>query len=145
MIDLMPNSTLFYQMGIFLFTFISLNFLVFKPVMRLIERRKALTVGAQKEALALDEKTQGLIETHRQKMQEARAQGLALKEKSKKEGEAQAASLAARIQQDVEAKVEKARSEISRESKEAQLVLRKLSRDLSKDMAEKLLGRKVAS
>src|SRR5918996_955956 len=86
MIDLMPNSTLFYQMGIFLFTFISLNFLVFKPVMRIIERRKALTAGAQKEALALDEKTQGMIETHRQKMQEARTQGLALKEKFKKEG-----------------------------------------------------------
>lgn len=145
MIDLMPNSTLFYQMGIFLFTFISLNFLVFKPVMRIIERRKALTAGAQKEALALDEKTQGMIDTHRQKMQEARNQGLVLKEKFKKEGEAEAAKLAARVQQEVEAKVEKARSEISRESKEAQLVLRKLSRDLSKDMAEKLLGRKVAS
>lgn len=145
MIDLMPNSTLFYQMGIFIFTFISLNFLVFKPVLRIIERRKALTAGAEKEASALDEKTQALIETHRQKMQEARSQGLTLKDKFKKEGELEAAKLAARVQQEVEASVEKARSEISRESKEAQLVLRKLSRDLSKDMAEKLLGRKVAS
>ena len=145
MIDLMPNETLFFQMGIFLFTFISLNFLVFKPVMRLIDRRKALTSGAQKEALILDEKTQALIETHRGKMQEARVQGLALKEKFKKEGEAEAASLAAKTQQEVEATVEKARSEIVRESKEAQLVLRKLSRDLAKAMAEKLLGRKVAS
>ena len=145
MIDLMPNETLFFQMGIFLFTFISLNFLVFRPVMRLIDRRKALTSGAQKEALALDEKTEALIETHRGKMQEARVQGLALKDKFKKEGEVEAASIAAKTQQEVEATVEKARSEIVRESKEAQLVLRKLSRDLAKDMAEKLLGRKVAS
>jgi F-type H+-transporting ATPase subunit b len=145
MIDLMPNETLFFQMGIFLFTFISLNLLVFKPILRIIERRKALTAGAEKEALVLDEKTQGLIETHRKKMQEARTQGLALKEKFKKEGETEAASLAAKVQGEVEASVENARSEISRESKEAQLVLRKLSRDLSKDMAEKLLGRKVAS
>lgn len=145
MIDLMPNETLFYQMGIFLFTFISLNFLVFKPVLRLIEKRKALTVGAEREALVLDEKTQALIETHKQKTHEARVQGIALKEKLKKEGEAQAAALSSTAQKDFEAKVEVSRSEISRESKEAQLVLRKLSRDLSKEMAEKLLGRKVAS
>lgn len=145
MIDLMPNVTFLYQMGIFLFTFISLNFLVFKPALRIIERRKALTVGAEKEATVLDEKTQALIETHRKKMQEARTEGLALKEKFRKEGETEAAALGAKIQQEVESSLEAARSEISRESKEAQLVLRKLSRDLSKDMAEKLLGRKVAS
>lgn len=145
MIDLMPNSTLFYQMGIFIFTFISLNFLVFQPILRIIERRKALTAGAEKEALVLDEKTQGLIESHRQKMQEARSQGIALRDKFKKEGESEAAKIAAQVQQEVESSVERARSEISRESKEAQLVLRKLSRDLSKEMAEKLLGRKVAS
>ncbi|MFO1463024.1 MAG: ATP synthase F0 subunit B [bacterium] len=145
MVELLPNETLFVQIGVFLFTFIVLNFLVFRPVLRLMERRKSLTVGAEHEAEVLGEKTQKLIETHQGKMQEARNQGLALKEKSKKEGEAEANALSAQAHQELEATLEKTRSEIAQQSKEAQLKLRSLSRELSREMAEKLLGRKVAS
>jgi F-type H+-transporting ATPase subunit b len=145
MVELLPNETLFFQIGIFLFTFIALNFLVFRPVLRLIDRRKALTIGAEHDAEALQEKTQAMMDTHHQKLQEARAQGLSLKEKSKKEGETEAAAIAAQVQRELEAALEKTRSEISQQSKEAQLKLRSLSRDLSREMTEKLLGRKVAS
>jgi len=145
MIELLPNETVFFQIGIFLFAFIVLNFLVFQPILRLIDRRKALTVGAEHDAEALQEKTQAMMDTHQQKLQEARAQGLSLKEKSKKEGDAAAATISGQAQKEHEAALEKARTEISQQSKEAQLKLRSLSRELSKEMAEKLLGRKVAS
>jgi len=145
MVELLPNETLFFQIGIFLFTFIVLNFLVFRPVLRLIDRRKALTVGAEHDAEVLQEKTQAMMDTHQQKLQEARVQGLSLKEKSKKEGEAEAATISTQAQREHEAALEKTRAEISQQSKEAQLKLRSLSRDLSREMAEKLLGRKVAS
>ncbi|MCE9624918.1 MAG: ATP synthase F0 subunit B, partial [Deltaproteobacteria bacterium] len=124
MVELLPNETLFFQIGIFLFTFIVLNFLVFRPVLRLIARRKALTVGAEHDAEALQEKTQTMMDTHQQKLQEARVQGLALKEKSKKEGEAEAATISGQAQREHEAALEKTRAEISKQSKEAQLKLR---------------------
>ncbi|MCC7344605.1 MAG: ATP synthase F0 subunit B [Deltaproteobacteria bacterium] len=145
MVELLPNETIFFQIGIFLFTYIILNFLVFRPILRLLDRRKALTVGAEHDAQALNEKTQALMETHQQKIQEARLKGLALRDKAKKEGEGEAGALAAKAHQELEAALEKARAEISQQSKEAQLKLRSLSRDLSREMAEKLLGRKVAS
>jgi len=145
MVELLPNETLFIQIGVFLITFIILNFLVFRPVLRLMDRRKALTLGAEHDAKFLDEKTQKMIENHHQKMQEARSQGLSLKEKAKKEGEAEAGAISTQAQREMEAALEKTRSEISQQSKEAQLKLRSLSRDLSREMTEKLLGRKVAS
>jgi F-type H+-transporting ATPase subunit b len=145
MVELLPNETLFFQIGIFLFTFIILNFLVFRPVLRLMDRRKALTQGAVHEAQVLNEKTQAMMETHHQKIHAARHQGLVLRDKARKVGEGEANVISAQAQQELEATLEKARAEISQQSKEAQLKLRSLSRELSKEMAEKLLGRKVAS
>ncbi len=145
MVELLPNETIFFQIGIFLFTYIVLNFLVFRPILRLLDRRKALTLGAEHDAQVLNEKTQALIETHQTKLQEARLKGVALRDKAKKEGEGEANALATKAHQELEAALDKARAEISQQSKEAQLKLRSLSRDLSREMAEKLLGRKVAS
>lgn len=145
MVELLPNETIFFQIGIFLFTFIVLNFLVFRPILRLLDRRKALTLGAEHDAELLNEKTQAMVETHQQKIQEARLQGLSLRDKAKKEGEAEAQAIAGKAHQEWETALQKTRAEISQQSKEAQLKLRSLSRDLSREMAEKLLGRKVAS
>ena len=145
MVELLPNETVFYQIGIFILTYIVLNFLVFRPVLRLLDRRKALTSGAEHDAEILNEKTQAMMTTHQEKIQGARKQGIALRDKAKKEGEAEANALAGKAHQELEAALAKARTEISQQSKEAQLKLRSLSRELSREMAEKLLGRKVAS
>lgn len=144
MVELLPNETIFFQIGIFVFTFIVLNFLVFRPILRLLDRRQALTQGAEHDAELLNEKTQAMVDTHQQKIQEARLQGISLRDKAKKEGEAEAQAIASKAHQDWEAALQKTRTEISQQSKEAQLKLRSLSRDLSREMAEKLLGRKVA-
>ena len=145
MIDLMPNNTFFVQLVIFLFTFISLNYLVFQPVLRIIDRRRQLTQGSEKEAAQLNSKTEEMVEAYSQKMQTARSQGISLKDKFRKEGETQAGDILKKARQELEASLESTRQELSSQSKEAQLVLRKYSRDLSEEMAEKLLGRKVAA
>ncbi len=145
MIDLLPNKTFFVQLGIFLFTFICLNFLVFQPVLRILQRRRELTVGSEKEAAEINLKTETLVENYGQKMHEARNQGLLLKDKFKKSGEAESGEILKMARQELEAKLETQRQELSTQSKEAQLVLKKYARDLSTEMAEKLLGRKVAA
>lgn len=141
----MPNSTFFIQWGLFLYSFLVLNFLVFRPVLRILQRRRELTVGAEQEAEAFNEKTDALIAEHSQRMQEARSKGIALKEKNKKEGENEANGLLAASRGELDRALQQARQEIARESKEAQLTLRKYSRDLGEALAEKLLGRKVSA
>lgn len=145
MIDLMPNKTLLPQLLIFLSVFFFMNFLVFQPVLRLLKRRKELTVGATREAEELNTRTETMVQDYTQKLEAAHQQGLAFKEKFKKEGEAQAGEVLAQARQEMDASLEKARQEVQSQSKEAQLILRKHSRDLSREMAEKLLGRKVSA
>lgn len=48
--DLIPNYTLFIQMGLFFASYLVLNQLVFKPYVKLIHAREALTVGLKQKA-----------------------------------------------------------------------------------------------
>lgn len=145
MIDLLPNKTFFVQVGLFIFTYLVLNFLVFQPVLRILDRRKKLTVGSEKEAAELNTRTETLIREHADKLQGARREGIALKEKFQKEGQEEANVLVNQARDEMETEVAKARQELHQESKEAQLVLRKYTRELSQELAQKLLGREVKS
>jgi len=132
-------------MGIFLITLLIMNFLIFRPVLRVLERRKELTEGARGEAEALDEKTGLLVNQYDQKIKGARDEGLAAKGQIMKEGELEARAVLKQAREDMDQFLENNRQEIASEAKEAQLALRKYSRDMSQDMAEKLLGRKVSA
>ncbi len=145
MIDLLPNQTLFIQMGIFIFTAISLHYLVFRPVLRLLAKREELSQGATQEAQKINSATESLIETHHQKILSARNEGIAFKEKFRKEGERLAEEMRQKTQHELEQKIAKTRQEISQQSKECQLILNKSVRDFGREIAEKLLGRKVST
>lgn len=146
MINLIPDPILVaLQIGIFLLALFGLNLLVFRPVLRLIETRKTLTEGYRTEAAALSEKTESLIEQVEAKMKSAREQGLVAKSEMTKSGEEEAGKIIAATRQEVEGSLEKHRQALEGESKEAQLALRKYTRELSEEMAEKLLGRKVSA
>jgi len=145
MINLMPDLTFFVQMGIFIFVLISMRILIFRPILRILVRRKELTEGAQEEAEALDIKTEALVQKYESQMKGAREEGLELKGALTKEGEGEANQLLAQARKELDQEIENQRQALGAEAKEAQLALRKYSRDLSSEMAEKLLGRKVSA
>lgn len=145
-INLIPDPILVaLQMGIFLLALFGLNFLVFRPVLRLIDKRKTLTEGYRAEAEALGAKTESLMEQVEAKMKSAREEGLEAKGELTKAGEEEAGKILAASRQEVEGSLEKHRQELQAESKEAQLALKKYTRELSEEMAGKLLGRKVSA
>lgn len=144
MIDLMPNMTFFVQLGIFLVTLVLMNFLIFRPVLRLIAKRKEVTEGYRIRAEQLSAETDQLMTRYEAKLKTAREEGLGLKGQLTKEGEEAARSLMEKAHQEVEHQLSKNRQELQAESKQAQLTLRNYSRRLSQAIAEKLLGRKVA-
>lgn len=145
MIDLMPNETFFIQLGIFLFTLMGLNFLVFKPILRLIAYRKEVTEGSREEAKRLSEATGKMVEQYEGQIKEAREEGLGEKGRLTQEGEKEAQDIMDQAREDIEESLEKSRKVVQQESKEAQLSLRNVSREMSEEMAEKLLGRKVSA
>jgi F-type H+-transporting ATPase subunit b len=145
MIDLMPNATFFVQLGIFLFTLTCMHLLIFRPVLRLMAKRKEVTEGYRHRAEDLDSQTEQMVAHYEAKLKSAREEGLALKGKLTKEGEEAARALLDQARQGVEQELAKNRQALQAEAKEAQLTLRKYSRQLSVAIAEKLLGRKVSA
>jgi F-type H+-transporting ATPase subunit b len=144
MIDLMPNVTFFVQLGIFLVTLVFMHLLIFRPVLRLIARRKQLTEGYRERAEQLGAQTESLVGRYEAQLKAAREEGLALKGKLTKEGEAAARASLDDARHKVEQQLQQNRQVLQAESKQAQLTLRNYARRLSQAMAEKLLGRKVA-
>jgi F-type H+-transporting ATPase subunit b len=121
-----------------------MHFLIFRPVLRLIARRKAVTEGYRTRAEQLTAETEQLMARYEAKLKTAREEGLGVKGKLTKEGEEAARALMEKAHQEVEHQLSKNRQELQAESKQAQLTLRNLPRRLSQAIAEKLLGRKVA-
>lgn len=145
MIDLYPNVTFFIQMGIFLATLFFLNFLIFRPVLRLIAKRKEITEGYRAEAQRLESQTQELVSQVESKMKQAREAGIAQKGQVTREGETEAQDILEQARNDLEENLQRHRQAIQSECKEAQLSLRKHTQEISEEMAEKLLGRKVSA
>ncbi len=145
MIDLMPNMTLFVQMGIFVFVLMSMHFLIFRPVLRILAARHALTEGAQKEAKQLQDSATEMLNTVSVRIKSARDEGLKEKSVLTREGEACAHDLIHQSRQAWEGRLEESRSVLSAEAKAAQESLQQRSQELSKEMTEKLLGRKVSA
>jgi F-type H+-transporting ATPase subunit b len=67
------DATLFIQLGIFLFMLVVLRFLLFKPVIRLIEARREATVGAMENAASLQKEAASLSADFNVEVEKVRA------------------------------------------------------------------------
>jgi F-type H+-transporting ATPase subunit b len=124
---------------------IFLNFLIFRPVLRLIAKRKEITAGYREEAQRLESQAQELVSQVESKMTQARDSGIAQKGEVTREGEVEAQDILEQARSDLEENLQRHRQAIQSECKEAQLSLRKHTQEISREMAEKLLGRKVSA
>lgn len=143
MIDLSVNETALFQWAIFMIAFLILNFGIFRPVLRILEERKAKTVGEKETALKLNEKSQEMRTVYDKKMEEARLEGIRKKDVLRTSGEKYVDDLLKKTRGETESSMEAARGEIDRQSKEAALQLRQQARDLGREIAVKVLERNL--
>lgn len=138
-----PDITLLYQLGIFIFAMVVMSNLIFKPVLKLITRRKELTDQTKAEAQELQTKTEGMVADYEAQIKEAKTEGLNQKNQITQEGETQATEILSSSRKEVEASLQNQRQEIQAQAKVAREGLRSQVENLSQQMTEKLLGRKV--
>ena len=141
--NLLPDYTFFFQLLLFLIVLFSLNSLLFKPVLALLDKRKIATVGTQDEVGHLKEKAEQKLKEYEAKMAQARVAGGQLKDKIKKEGEALAAEKIGQSRKSADEHINQMQSQITQQSLEARLSLGKEAENLAKQFAEELLGRTI--
>ncbi len=77
LIDL--DGSYFVQLGIFLVFLLVMNFLLFKPLLRVLDERRRRTEGARDEAREQDTEAKGLVVRYESKLAEAMARGADLR------------------------------------------------------------------
>jgi F-type H+-transporting ATPase subunit b len=143
--NLLPNITLLIQLAIFLTVLFSLHFFLFVPLLRVMDKRKAVTEGVKEEVARLNQEAHEKLKEYEEKISQAKLRGVELKEKIRKQGEEEAAQILSKAKNLSEAELKEIQSQLIKEQNEARLQLRKTIEDLGKKMAEQVLEKKLGS
>lgn len=137
------DATLFIQLGVFLFMLLVLRFLLFKPVIRLIEARREATVGTVESSASLQKEAALLTADFNAKIEEVRA--AAAHEKNSivsgaKQKEREILDAAKARTEQVTADI---RAKAETEMKQARQSLESETRSMASLLVEKILDRKL--
>ena len=141
MIDI--DKTLLIQIINFLVLLIALNFLLFKPIGRIMREREQGISSAFGDAKAAQERVQGILERYNASLAEAKQKAVSTYNTVYQQGlDAQRDMISAERAKAGEL-LDKARKEIAAVSTAARADLKKEAERLSQDITTKLLGRAV--
>jgi F-type H+-transporting ATPase subunit b len=135
------DATVFVQLGLFLLCFLLLRGLVFKPLLRLVDERRAQTLGMREEAKQLDSDADERNKKVLRALQQTKLEGQTERERMRQQSKQREQEIlrtakeeAARLQDTARAKVEAQRAEAERAGTEQ-------ARELAAGIAGRLAGR----
>lgn len=142
--NLTPDITFFYQLVLFLVVLFVLNILLFQPALRVLDKRNNATVGVKEEVENLNRMAEQKIHEYEDKVYQTRLRGAALKDKLKKEGEEEASKIIGKAREASDSMIMEVEAKLSKEEAQAQMDLKNALNELAKQMAEKVMERKVS-
>ncbi len=142
--DLSPNITFFYQLALFLVVLAVLNHFLFQPALRVIDKRKSATSGVKEEVAHLHQMTDEKIREYEDKVYQTKLRGAALKDKLKKEGEEEANKIISKAREASDSLIIEMEAKLAKEESQAEMELKNALQELAKQMAEKVMERKVS-
>ncbi|OGD66684.1 ATP synthase F0 subunit B [Candidatus Berkelbacteria bacterium RIFCSPHIGHO2_12_FULL_36_9] len=136
-------KTLFVQIINFLLLFLILRWLLYRPILNILDERKkkiedslALAEKTKKESEELDQKTRATIE-------DTKKEALGILEEAKKQGEKTKNELLAQTNRDADILMKKTEERIVQQKEEMKRELRKETVNLTIAVAEKLLQKEI--
>lgn len=137
------DKTVVIQIVIFIAAIFILNALVFKPFIRLIDRREKLTRGAIEEARELEEKVKEILEEYDAKLGEARAQAQEERSKILREAETASEGIIAKARQEAAGVIEEAKTKLEADTVRIKEKLKADVELLAREIASKILGKEA--
>ncbi|NWF55985.1 MAG: ATP synthase F0 subunit B [Syntrophaceae bacterium] len=139
----LPDITLIFQLAIVLFLMVLLSSVVFKPFLRVLQERKDWVEGAEKKARELQQRSEELMERYRDSMSAAQAQGASIREEIRREGLSKEAEVLQKAMEEANRFLEEMRGQLQEETRNVRAALRLQAQTLSREVAEKMLGRSI--
>lgn len=135
------NFTVIFQLAIVLTLMVALSNIVFKPFLEVSQERRDWVEGAERKARELQQRTEELMEQYRDAMASAQAQGANIREEIRRESLAREMEILQKAMEEANRFLGEMKAKIQEESQMARASLRLHAQNLSREIAEKILGR----
>ena len=138
-----PDITLVIQMINILILLFVLNFILFRPIRKIIKERNQIVETFNSDIASLTGEAQASMEEFEEKVVAARKAGVGRVQSMKDEGEQAEVELIATTTQEVQAKIEEARKKVASDIEDARTELQKQVQIFSVVVTEKILERSI--
>lgn len=143
MIKVIPDFTLFVQMAAFIALIFILNYLLYKPILSIIDRRKKQLEEAENEIKLFKDSVNKKAAEYDEKLNKAKTSASDLKKDIINEGAQQAKSIVDTVRNEIPLMTQEFQKKMELEMQVARQILDGQSRKLSLEIAEKVLGRRM--
>jgi len=143
MVKVIPDYTLLIQMIIFLALVFVLNILLYKPILSIIDRRKKQLEESENEIKLFNESVEKRVAEYEEKLKQAKIKATELKKEIIQEGANQAKNIVDVVRNEIPAMAREFQQKMDKEVEKAKVILDSHSKELSVQIAQKVLGRSV--
>jgi len=131
------------QMINFLVLLFVLNHILYKPIMRILDERKKRIYDATEECRRLDQSCEERLKLYQEQIQAAKIKAMMQKEEIRAEGMESAKRLIEGVKEEADRIITQAMERIEKEAGIAREALRRQTREMAVEIAEKLIGRNL--
>ncbi|HNQ65731.1 MAG TPA: ATP synthase F0 subunit B [Smithella sp.] len=143
MVTVIPDYTLLVQGVLFLTLVFLLNILLYKPILSIIDRRKKQLEESENEIRLFDENAEKKVAEYEEKLKQAKLKASEAKKEVIQEGANQAKNIIDAVRNEIPVMAREFQQKMDKEVEKAKAVLDGNSRQLSLEIAQKILGRPV--
>ena len=141
MVDI--NLTLFVQMANFLLLIVILNYLLYKPILAILDKRKKRLDESEGEIKRLNETVEQKAAEYEEKLRLAKQDALGKKNEILKEAADSAKAIIDERRSKIPAMLAEFQGKVGQEVDAARRILKDQSQKISAEIAEKVLGRSL--
>lgn len=140
---IVPNATVVFQIITFLILMFVLNAFLFKPMMRVLEERRARTVGRREKAAKAEARSGEIWKDYQAKIAEARTEAEKGRLELVRQGETERAMITETASAEAEKTVADLKARVAVEAGKAKEILKAEIEGMGREMAERIMGRAV--
>jgi F-type H+-transporting ATPase subunit b len=137
------NYSLFIQIGNFLLLILVLNFLLYRPILGMIEKRDSYLKSSEDEIKGLQDTVDRKMTEYEERLRMAKQDALEQKNEITRTGADEAKAILDKVRSEIPSLMEEFQEKMSQEVEKARQMLQTQSKTISLEIAEKVLGRSV--
>ncbi|MEN6465175.1 MAG: ATP synthase F0 subunit B [Syntrophaceae bacterium] len=137
------NYTFFYQMANFIILIVVLNFILYKPLLKILDARDEKLAASDQEVKDLNAAIEKKVAEYEEKIRQAKLEAMNQRNEIQKGGSDQAKQIIDETRAELAKIMEEFQGKLDQEISQAKLVLKNQSAGISSEIAEKVLGRRL--